>query len=224
MTTRSNSSATCGCTRPHSEMMNLTSKVAATTALRPVPKEVVRDYFRDLDGGAEPDESEVEGAWSFVCGELAMFGGTSTAAVAHSAAVDVAVTQIAPRLETMNWTVHKFRGAPLISSDSPVHPWRRLTQDPEPRGAGIDTADEVRFPLSPGALLVMERRPRSGSTPKWSTRNPRAINTEIARQYHQFIFCTRRSTVAIDQHFRTRRLDSDSAWWGTTGFACTSSD
>jgi hypothetical protein len=56
---------------------------------------------------------------ALVCGELAMFGG-STPAVAHSVAVDVAVTQIAPRLETMNWTVHKFRGPALISSDAPV--------------------------------------------------------------------------------------------------------
>ena len=124
--------------------------------------------------------------------------GTSTGALAHSAAVDVAVTQIAPRLETMNWTVHKFRGAPLISSDSPVHSWRRPTQDSEPRGIGIETADEVRFPLTPGALLIMDRKPRT-STPQWSNRSPPAINTEIARRCHQFIFGTRQSTVAIDQ-------------------------
>jgi len=185
-------------TEKHAEQVNFTSKVAAMTAERPVPKDAVRDYFRDLDGGAEPDESEVEGAWSLVCGELAMFGTSSTAALTHSAAVNAAVTQIAPRLQTMNWTVHKFRGPALISSDSPVHCWRRPTQDPEPRGVGIETADEVRFPLSPSALLVMARGPRSGSTP-WSTRNPRAINTEIARQCHQFIFGTRQSTVAIDQ-------------------------
>lgn len=99
----------------------------------------------------------------------------------------------------MNWTVHKFRGAPLISSDSPVHSWRRPTQDPEPRGVGIETADEVRFPLSPSALLVMDRGPRRSSTPQWSTRKPRPINTEIAHRCHQFIFGTRQSTIAIDQ-------------------------
>jgi hypothetical protein len=184
-------------TEKHVEQMNFISNVAATTAERPVPKDAVRDYLRDLHGGAEPDESEVEAAWSYVCGVLAMFG-VPTPALAHSVPVDVAVTQIAPRLQTMNWTVHKFRGAPLISSDSPVHPWRRPTQDPEPRGVGIETADEVRFPLSPGALLVMDRAPRS-PTPQWSTRNPRAINAEIGRQCHQFVFGTRRAARAIDR-------------------------
>jgi Protein of unknown function (DUF4238) len=182
-------------TEKHAERMNFTSNVAATTADRPVPKDAVRDYLRDLIGGAEPDESEVEAAWSCVCGELARFG-LPPAALTHSVAVDVAVTEIAPRLETMNWTVHKFRGAPLISNDSPVHSWRRPTQDSEPMGVGIETADEVRFPLTPGALLVMDRKPRT-PTPQWSRRSPRAINTEIARRCHQFIFGTRQSTAAI---------------------------
>jgi hypothetical protein len=185
-------------TEKHFERMNFTSNVAATTVDRPVPKDAVRDYLRDLIGGDEPDESEVEAAWSLVCGELAMFG-VSTPAVTHSVAVHVAVTQIAPRLETMNWTVHKFRRPALISSDAPVHFWRRPTEDPEPRGVGIETADEVRFPLSPSAFLVMDRGPRRSSTPQWSTRKARALNTEIARRCHQFIFGTRRSTVAIDQ-------------------------
>ena len=185
-------------TEKHAERMKFTSNVAATTTERPIPKDAVRDYLRDLDGGAEPDDSEVEGAWSFVCGELAMFG-ESTAAPAHSAAVDAAVTQIAPRMETMNWTVHKFHGPVLISSDSPVHLWRQPTQDPQPRGVGIETADEVRFPLSPSALLVMDRGPRRGSTPQRSRRRPRAINAEIARRCHQFIFGTRNSAVAIDR-------------------------
>ena len=203
-------------TEKHSERMNFTSNVAATTAERPVPKDTVRDYLRDLDGGAEPDESEVEAAWSFVCGELAMFG-VSTGALAHSVAVDVAVRQFAPRLETMNWTVHKFHGPALISNDCPVHSWRRPTQDPQPRGVGIETADEVRFPLSPSALLVMDRGPRRSPALQWSTRKPRTINTEIARRCHQFIYGTRQSTVAIDQlalsdwppRLRFRMVDDD---------------
>ncbi len=182
-------------TEKHVERTKFISNVAATTAERPVPKDAVRDYLRNL--GGEPDESEVEGAWTYVCGAIAMYG-VPTAALAHSVAVDVAVTQIAPRLETMNWTVHKFRGGPLISSDSPVHPWRRPTQNPQPRGLGIQTADEVRFPLQPGALLVMDRAPRI-PTPQWSARNPRAINAEIARQCHQFVFGTIGSMAAIDR-------------------------
>ena len=199
-------------TEKHAERLSITSNVAATTAERPVPRGAVRDYLRDLDGGAEPDESEVEAAWSYVCGELAMFG-MSTGAVAHSVAVDVAVTQIAPRLETMNCRVPQI---PRAGADeqrfpgsfvAPAHP------RPAARGISIETADEVRFPRSPSTLLVMSRAPRSGSTPQRSTRKARAINTEIARRCHQFIFGTRQSRLAIHElALRTRRLDSDSEW------------
>ena len=51
-------------TEKHVERTNFISNVAATTSERPVPKDAVRDYLHDLDGGAEPDESEVEAAWS----------------------------------------------------------------------------------------------------------------------------------------------------------------
>lgn len=203
-------------TPKHAELTNFVSKVAATTADRPVPQDAVRDYLRDVDDGAEPDESEVEAAWSLVCGQISMFG-EPTDTMNHSVAVDVAVRKIAPGLETLNWTVHKFRGAPLISSDSPVHSWRGPTQDPGPRGVGIGNADEVRFPLSPGALLIMEREPRRNSGPQWSGRNPRSINAEIARQCHQFIFGTPGSRAVIDRlplldrppRLRFRMLDED---------------
>jgi hypothetical protein len=180
-------------TLKHTNQLNFISSVAATTTDRSIRKDAVRDYLRDRDGD-EPDDNEVEAAWSIINGAP----GIPTPELLHNVGVDVAVTQIAPRLETMNWTVHKFRKPVLISNDCPVHSWRRPTEEPQYGGIGIETADEVRFPLSPGALLVMDRGSR-GPTPQWSTRNPRAINTEIARQCDQFIFGTPRSRVAIDR-------------------------
>jgi Protein of unknown function (DUF4238) len=122
---------------------------------------------------AEPNADEVEAAWTYIRGAP----GIPTPDLTHSVAVDVAVTQIAPRLDQMNWTVHKFRKPVLISSDCPVHPWRRPTPESQPGGIGIENADEIRFPLSPSALLVMARGPRN-PTPQRSSRNPRAINVE----------------------------------------------
>jgi hypothetical protein len=178
-------------TLKRSEEMNFISSVAATTAVRPIPRDAVRAYLRDLDD-VEPGDNEVVAAWSYVNGAPA----GSTPELSHSVAVDVAVTAIAPRLETMNWTVHKFRGPVLISSDAPVHLWKRPTPEPRRGGMGIETADEIRFPLSPGALLVMDRGPRQ-PTPQQSSLDPRAINVEIGRQCHQFIFGTPSSRAFI---------------------------
>jgi hypothetical protein len=142
-------------TEKHTDQ-NFISSVAATATDRPIPKDVVRDYLRDRDGD-EPDDNEVEAAWSIINGAP----GIPTPELLHSVGVDVAVTQIAPRLETMSWTVHKFRKPVLITNDCPVHTWRRPTEEPQYGGIGIETADEVRFPLSPGALLVMHRGSRN---------------------------------------------------------------
>lgn len=173
---------------------NFISNVAATTTERPIPREVVRAYLQTL-ADEEPDDNEVEAAWTMIVGAP----GIPTPEMTHNVNVDVAVTQIAPRLETMNWTIHTFDKPTLISNDCPVHTWREPTDEEPTRGIGIETADEIRFPITPHALLVMDQGPRTSTPPQRSTRNPRPINTEIARQCHQFIFGTPQSGTAIDR-------------------------
>jgi hypothetical protein len=175
------------------EQANFISNVAATTSERPIPREAVRAYLQTLDD-AEPDDNEVEAGWTYILGAP----GIPTPDMTHNVSVDVAVTQVAPRLQTMNWTIHTFDNPVLISNDCPVHTWRQPTAEEPTRGVGIETADEIRFPITPRALLVMKRGPRT-PTPRRSTRNPRPINTEIARQCHQFVFGTPQSRAAIDR-------------------------
>ncbi|GAB3019522.1 DUF4238 domain-containing protein [Mycobacterium bourgelatii] len=183
-------------TLKHHQQHNFVCDVAGTTDERPIPKSAVRKHICDLDG-ADPNDNEVDAAWMFVNG----FPDMPTPDMVFGASMDVAVSKIAPYLEAMNWTVHRYRKPVLISSDSPVHPWRRT---PPPRGGiGIGNADEIRFPLSPSALLVMTRKPRPSTHA--GTPNPRTINAEIFRQCHKFVFGTLQSRFAIDKHEMSKR-------------------
>lgn len=178
-------------TEKHREQTNFAVDVAARTNERPVPKAVIRQHFQELDGGTIlPDDEEVEAAWDFINGSP----GIPTADEAFGVAAEIAVTKVAPTLEAMNWTVHKYRRPVLWSSDCPVHYWRRPTDKPHYGGIGIGNADEVRFPLSPGALLVMTRQTR----PSPALPNPRAVNAEIGKQCHKFVFATKQSIAALE--------------------------
>lgn len=176
-------------TLKHSDQVNFHSDVAASTTEWPITREVVREYLGKLDG-TKPDEAEVYAAWTFVTGAPE---GTLTHDDALRISMDLAIKEIAPRLQARDWTVRKFRQPALMTNDCPVHPWRRPTKNPRPGGVGIETADEVRFPLSPGALLVMTRPGEAASNA-----SVRRINAEICRQCHQFIVASPLDKQALD--------------------------
>jgi hypothetical protein len=176
-------------TLKHSNQVNFISDVAASTTDWPITQDAIRKYFRKLDG-CKPDDAEVYAAWSFVTGAPE---GTLTRDDALKISMDTA-KMIAPRLEARDWTVRKFRKPALMTNDCPVHPWRRPTKNPRPGGVGIDTADEVRFPLSPGTLLVMTRPGEAASNA-----STRSINAEICKQCHQFVVASPKDKPALDK-------------------------
>lgn len=182
-------------TLKQTEQHGFAVEVAASTSERPIPKAAVRQYISDLDG-ADPDDNEVEAAWAFVNG----LPEIPTTDMVFSVSMDVAVSKIAPLFQSMNWMVHKFGNPVLISSDCPVHPWRRPSSEPQSGGVGLGNADEIRFPLSSSALLVMTRE-----KPRTSAPNPRTVNAEIFRQCHKFVFGTAQSRPAIDKHEMSKR-------------------
>jgi Protein of unknown function (DUF4238) len=187
-------------TLKHCEQTNFLHNVAVTTDERPIPKSAVRQYLYDLDG-VEPDDAEVEAAWTFVNGGPGTLSPDEMLSISPNKmlgiSMHVAVTQIAPRLEAMNWTVHAFGKPVLMSSDCPVHAWRRPTPEPHVGGIGIDNADEIRFPLSPSSLLVMTQGRQAASHE--SARKHRSINAEIFRQCHQFVIGTPQTKPVLDK-------------------------
>jgi hypothetical protein len=135
----------------HTNTVMFMSDLAATTTERPITRSAVREFLLALDG-VDPDDAEVEAARQFISGAPSGPALTRDEALKMSATIAL---DIAPRLEAKSWTVRRFRTPTLWTNDCPVHPWRR--PDPHGRvgGIGVETADEVRFPLSPAALLVM---------------------------------------------------------------------
>lgn len=176
-------------TLKHSNSVNFISAVAATTDERPIPQEAVRQFLRDLDK-AEPDDNEVEAAWTYIRAAP----GIPTRDLAFSVSMDVALREIAPRLQARTWTVRKFRKPTLMTNDCPVHAWRRPTEDPRVGGIGIENADEVRFPLTPGALLVMTRLGEAAGNA-----SARTVNAEICRQCHQFVVASPEAKPTLDE-------------------------
>src|SRR5262249_36486728 len=63
-----------------------------------------------------------------------------------------------PRLANMAWAVETNRDLAFFTSDRPIAMWKRDTRDLTMMGIGLETSDEVRFPLGPHHLLVL--RPR----------------------------------------------------------------
>jgi hypothetical protein len=179
-------------TAKHGDQMNFICNVAASTDERPIPKSAVREYLTALDGSG-PDDGEVEAAWTFIAGAP----GIATPDEMLSVGMDVAVTQIAPRLELMRWRVEKFPAPVLLTSDCPVMAWRRPDPDRPVGGVGIETADEVRFPLSPSALLVMTKA-AAGASSQPAQRRARSVNRETCRACHQFVVATAQSRSRLD--------------------------
>lgn len=60
----------------------------------------------------------------------------------------------------MNWTLEVDRGERFISSDAPEVVRRKPTSMDDSEGVGIDTADELRFPLDPSKQIVLSKRKR----------------------------------------------------------------
>jgi hypothetical protein len=177
---------------------NFICDVADATNERPIPRDPVRQCLVRL-AGAEPDDNEVEAAWSFVNGTPG--GEIPTREMLFNVAMEVAVSTVAPRLEAKAWTVYKYKDPILLSSDCPVLKWRRPSAEPHYGGVGIGTADEIRFPLSPNALLVMAEETRD------ARRNPnsRKINAEAVKQCHKFVFGTPEAKAALDNYEISRR-------------------
>lgn len=178
-------------TLKHTNQVEFLTDLAASTTARPITQDAVRAYLHKLDG-TKPQDAEVYAAWTLATGAPAGIENM-TRDDAIKMSMDIALKLIAPRLQARVWTVRNFRLASLMTNDCPVHPWRQPAKNSSPGGVGIDTADEVRFPLMPGALLVMTR---PGHAP--SNASARSVNAEIARQCHQFVIARPNDKPKLD--------------------------
>ena len=194
-------------TEKHVERTKFISNVAATTAECPVPKDAVRDYLRNL--GGEPDESEVEGAWTYVgCDRHVRLAHSRLGAqrcrgcCGHTDRASVGNDELdGPQVPRPPADQQRFPG----SSVAPADP-KSATSGPRHTDCGRGQVPAAaRCPASDGLRAL-------DPNPAVERAQPRAINAEIARQCHQFVFGTIGSMAAIDRlPLWTRRPDFDSA-------------
>jgi hypothetical protein len=129
---------------------------AEYTGERPVSLEGMRRFLTEEYLGEVPRESEVQGAFDLA--NYTLSKGMPDKGVILSMLLKLAGEQLAPLLAKMAWAVEISRDHAFVTSDRPICMWKRDTRDLTFKGIGLETADELRFPLGPHHLLVL--RPR----------------------------------------------------------------
>jgi hypothetical protein len=129
---------------------------AEYTGERPVSHEGIRRFLTEEYLGEVPREAEVQGAFDFA--NYALSKGMPDKGEILSILLKAAEEQFAPRLAKMAWAVEISMDHAFVTADRPISMWKRDTRDLTFKGIGLETADELRFPLGPHHLLVL--RPR----------------------------------------------------------------
>lgn len=151
---------------------------------RELTREAVAEYLRDVHLGFAPSESEAQGAFDFANVAL-RDRGVLTPEFAMSAMFR-SVTEIAPRLHDLSWSVEHERKRRFIASDTPLVVWRPPTRRDAYEGVGVANADELRFPLDPEKQLVLSRKQRAPSC-RVTPDRAAACNADTATGCHRFI-------------------------------------
>jgi hypothetical protein len=173
-------------TREHVAQTEFLSSFAQFCSRRPVAREDIRAFLTERHLRFPPSDREVEGAWtiaSFALDHEEPPGKDEVLA----RSLDLAVTQIGPRLERLRWSVEHCRKPLLFTSDRPVMCWRPRSPRDRHEGIGIDNAEEIRLPLTPYYLLVMRRLGFDEGVADVQPRRFERVNAGIASQCHEFI-------------------------------------
>jgi Protein of unknown function (DUF4238) len=160
--------------------------LAAFTAERPPTRETIRSFIRERHKH-DPAQAEVEAAWN-IAAYLLMQDDPPTFDDIFSISLGIGVNQTAPLLQGLHWRVDRTNEPILWTSDRPVMAWRPPSPRDSFEGVGYANCDEIRFPLSPTAMLVMSR------TASISPRHVKPsifhdYNDDIAAQCFEYVIC-----------------------------------
>lgn len=126
------------------------------TTVRPISKEDVRRFLQERILHFAPSDQEVEGAWSLAY--IALKDGPPPSIDEEMGIhFDLAVKKVAPLLTEYSWAVEHCPKPILMTSDRPFMTWRPPSYRDAYEGVGIGNSDELRFPLTPSDLLVIQR-------------------------------------------------------------------
>lgn len=164
----------------------------------PVPKDTIRGFLEER-WGYPPQESEVQGAGDFV--NYVLRDGQQMTNAEYLQTTFGTLPTLADRLAAMRWSTEVTKGGHFLTSDQPLTLWLK---DPSPfRGAGIDSADEIRFPAGPRHLLVLRRTGRESTT--FVTRaRVASVNRHVAATCRQMVIAGRGEKTLLEDLPLTR--------------------
>lgn len=183
-------------TREHIAQASFVVEVAEYAKAIPPTREEVRDFLMSRYC-YQPGETELEAAWTLAHVQLTNEPSLSFDDV-FSVSMDVAVTKLAPLIAGLHWRVERCSTPVLWTADRPVMPWRPPGPQDQYEGLGYAECEEIRMPLTPTAMLVLERR---------ALRSPREVapsrfheyNVDIALQCYEFIVCSPGRRARLDR-------------------------
>jgi hypothetical protein len=174
-------------TREHLAQQEFVTAIAKFSDERPLSRDTVRRFLTERHLGFPPEDSEVEGAWtlaSYVLGH----GQAPTRDESLQTGIQIALEQLGPRLGRMSWTLECCRKSILITSDRPVMFWRSKSVRDQIEGIGLEGAEEIRFPLDPGNMLVLRHAAANGvKREKVEPKRFVQVNSDVASQCFEFI-------------------------------------
>ena len=179
-----------GRTRDQIARAEFLNSFAQFSSRRPVTREDMRAFLAERYLRFEPSAREVEGAWTIAF--VALNNGEPPGKdEVMRILLGIASKEIAPRLCKFHWTVEHCRRPILFTSDRPVMCWRPRSAKDEYEGIGVDTADEIRMPLTPQDLLVIRRQVGlNGGIEQVQPRRFERVNAAVASQCKDFIVTT----------------------------------
>jgi hypothetical protein len=92
--------------------------------------------------------------------------------------------QLVPYIADRKWVLARFRKPLLLTGDTPVTLWRRTDS---PRGIGVATADELRFPLDTQYALILSL---DGAERVWELHESHAhdLNRSVAGRAYEWVY------------------------------------
>jgi hypothetical protein len=191
-------------TREHVAQNEFILALSEFAVARPLHRDDVRRFLRDVHLGFEPSDSEVEGAWSlagFTIGQ----GHLPSREELLETSLDIAVSKVAPALEMMHWSVETCRRANLLTSDRPIMYWRPPSPQDNYRGIGLFGAVETRVPLTPSTLLVVRRTSDAPLLQRVEPKRFDAVNRTTLAQCFEFVVGTLAHNRQLSQASLRRR-------------------
>lgn len=184
-------------TREHAAQVRFLADFAAYSTQRPVARDAIRAFLAERHLRFEPTENEVEAAWTIAAVAL-NDREPPTIDDVLGIGLNVAIREIGPRLAGKRWSVEHCTKPILFTSDRPVMCWRPPSARDAIEGIGIDTADEIRLPLTPNDLLVMRSNGVDEAVRRVQPRRFQRVNTAVGSQCQEQVIAHRSQITQLE--------------------------